>query len=131
MKRDGLYSYITAGWGHIMWTAAGVLLFLILGILAWRCFPEYYARFYLTRSVLQTRGWLMDLWGKDPQGEGADEDCLKLAADEVEWNGHSVLVFPENAVISVPGITGTSVRTSQESLKGLWDFPLSRKRGTR
>ncbi len=143
---------------------AGILLFLVLGALAWRCLPEYYARFYLTRSVLQTRGRLLGLWGRDPKGEGADEDSLKLVADEVEWNGHSVLVLPggfgiswkeqrdeentfaqgsldvyflgairdgvhywadrENAVLTVPGITRTSVRTSQEALKKVVGFSI-------
>ncbi len=147
-----------------VWTCAGVLLFLVLGTLAWRRLPEYYTRFYLTRSVLQTRGRLLDLWGKDPQGEGGDEDSVKLVADEVKWNGHSVLVLPggfgiswkeqrneentfaqgsldvyflgairdgvhywadkENAVISVPEITKTSVRTSQEALKEVMGFTI-------
>lgn len=141
---------------RLTWIGALTLLFVVLGALAWRCLPMHYARFYLTRSALQTRGRLMDLWGKDLEGEGAEETSLKLVADEVEWNGHSVLVLPggfgiswkeqrneentfaqgsldvyflgairdgihywadrENAVISVPGITGAAIRTSQEEL---------------
>ena len=143
---------------------AGILLFLVFGALAWRCLPEYYARFYLTRSVLQTRGRLMGLWGRDPKGEGADEDSLKLVADEVVWNGHSVLVLPggfgiswkeqrdekhtftqgsldvyflgairdgvhyladrDNAVISIPGMKGPTIRTSQDTLKEVIGFSI-------
>lgn len=64
-----------------------VLLLLVLGVMVWHYLPIHYARFYLTRSALQTRGRFVDLWGKDKEGEGAEEDSLKLIADEVEWNG--------------------------------------------
>ena len=151
--------------GWLACIGAGVLFFVVLGVLTWNYLPVYYARFYLTRSVLQTRGRLVDLWGKDPEGEGADEGSLKLVADEVEWNGHSVLVLPggfgiswkeqrneentfaqgsldvyflgairdgihywadkENAVISVPGITGATIRTGQEALKEVVGFSLA------
>ncbi len=151
--------------GWLACISAGVLLFVVLGVLTWNYLPVYYARFYLTRSVLQTRGRLVDLWGKDPEGEGIDEGSLKLVADEVEWNGHSVLVLPggfgiswkeqrneentfaqgsldvyflgairdgvhywadkENAVISVPGITGATIRTGQEALKEVVGFSLA------
>ncbi|MFT4005123.1 MAG: hypothetical protein QM683_05580 [Lacrimispora sp.] len=79
----------------------GVLLLLaILAGLAWHYVPMYYARFYLTRAALQTRGKLVGLWGKD-QGEGdAYEEALKLVADEVEWNGRSILVLPGGLGIS-------------------------------
>ncbi|ADL06539.1 hypothetical protein Closa_4028 [[Clostridium] saccharolyticum WM1] len=142
---------------RLAWLGALALAFIVLGALAWHFLPMHYARFYLTRSALQTRGCLMDLWGKELKEEGTDETVLKLVADEVEWNGHSVLVLPggfgisweeqrneentfaqgsldvyflgairdgihywadqENAVISVPGITGAAIRTSQEALK--------------
>lgn len=145
-------------------TAGAVLLLAVLGTLAWYYLPVHYARFYLTRSALQTRGRLMELWGKD-QGEGkAYEDALKLVADEVEWNGHSILVLPgglgiswkelrdekntfsqgsldvyflgairegihywadeENVVFLIPGITGASVTTTQDTLKEVMGFSI-------
>lgn len=78
-----------------------VLLFLaVLAGLAWHYVPMYYARFYLTRAALLTRGKFVGLWGKD-QGEGdAYEEALKLVADEVEWNGRSILVLPGGLGIS-------------------------------
>jgi len=107
---------------------------------------------------------LMELWGKD-QGEGeAYEEALKLVADEVEWNGHSILVLPgglgiswkelrdekntfsqgrldvyflgairegihywadqENVVFLIPGITGASVTTTQDTLKEVMGFSI-------
>lgn len=145
-------------------TGGGILLLVILGVWAYHDLPIHYARFYLTRSALQTRGRLVNLWGKDKEGEGAEEDSLKLIADEVEWNGHSVLILPggfginwkeqrddkhtftqgsldvyflgairdgfhywadsENAVISVPGIKGTTIRTSQDTLKKVIGFSI-------
>ncbi|MEY8354209.1 hypothetical protein AALB39_12730 [Lachnospiraceae bacterium 54-53] len=141
-----------------------VLLLAVLGILAWHYLPVHYARFYLTRSALQTRGRLKELWGKD-QGDGkAIEEALKLVADEVEWNGRSVLVLPgglgiswkeqrdekntfaqgsldvyflgairegvhywadqENVVFRIPGITGASVKTTQDTLKEVMGFSI-------
>ncbi len=149
---------------RMLWTGGAVLLLVVLGVWVWNYLPMHYARFYLTRSALQTRGRLMDLWGKDKEGEGTKEDSLKLIADEVEWNGHSVLILPggfginwkeqrdeentfaqgsldvyflgairdgvhyladrENAVISVPGINGTTIRTSQDTLKKVVGFSI-------
>ncbi|WP_077612574.1 hypothetical protein [Clostridium sp. Marseille-P2415] len=81
-------------------TVAAVLLLPVLGVMGWHYFPAYYAKFYLTRSALQTKGRFMDLWGKDKGDGDAYEDALKLVADEVEWNGHSVLVLPGGLGIS-------------------------------
>lgn len=72
----------------------------VLASLAWHYVPMYYARFYLTRGAIQTRERLMELWGKE-QGEGdAYEEALKLVADEVKWNGRSILVLPGGLGIS-------------------------------
>lgn len=149
---------------RLAWIGALAAVVFVFGALAWRCLPVHYARFYLTRSALQTSGRLRDLWGKELEGEGVNETSLKLVADEVEWNGHSVLVLPggfgilgveqrnedntfaqgsldvyflgairdgihywanrENAVFLVPGITGETIRTSQESLKKAVGFSL-------
>lgn len=146
------------------WFAGIIALAVILGALAWHYLPIYYARFYLTRSALLTKEQLKGLWGKGQEGGGADEECIKLIADEVKWNGHSVLVLPggfgvswkeqrneentfaqgsldvyflgairdgihywsdqENAVITVPGIMGTTIRTSQDALKKVIGFSL-------
>lgn len=76
-----------------------VILAAALG-LAWHYFPMYHAGFYLTRAAVHTRSRLVKLWGKD-QGEGdAYEESLKLVADEVKWNGRSVLVLPGGFGIS-------------------------------
>ncbi|WP_349945865.1 hypothetical protein ABFV83_18165 [Lacrimispora sp. BS-2] len=147
---------------RLAWAGGVVLLLGILGVWMWHDLPVHYAKFYLTRSALQTRGRLMDLWGRDQ--EGAKEDSLKLIADEVEWNGHSVLILPggfginwkeqrdegntfaqgsldvyflgavrdgvhyladkENALISVPGINGTTIKTSQDTLKKVLGFSI-------
>ncbi len=82
---------------------AGVIIFMLAGFwVAERNFiPKYYPRFYLTRSVLQTRGRLLDLWGRD-QGKAGDasESVLKLKAEDARWNGHSVLVLPGGLGVS-------------------------------
>ena len=52
-----------------------VLLVAALAGLAWHYVPMHYARFYLTRGALHTRGKLMELWAKD-QGDGeANEEA--------------------------------------------------------
>ncbi|MFV0239336.1 MAG: hypothetical protein ACK5H4_04755, partial [Lacrimispora sphenoides] len=149
---------------RLAWAGGVVLLLIVLGVWVWNYLPIHYARFYLTRSALQTRGRLMDLWGKDKEGEGAEEDSLKLIADEVDWNGHSVLILPggfginwkeqrdekhtfsqgsldvyflgairdgvhywadrDNALISIPGIKGPTIRTSQDTLKEVIGFSI-------
>ena len=54
----------------------------------------------MTRSALSTREQLLKLWNQD-EGEGnAYEDSLKLVADEVRWNGHSILLLPGGLGIS-------------------------------
>ncbi|PJJ30711.1 hypothetical protein H171_4327 [[Clostridium] celerecrescens 18A] len=149
---------------RLAWAGGVVLLLIFLGVWVWNYLPIHYARFYLTRSALQTRGRLMDLWGKDKEGKGAEEDSLKLIADEVDWNGHSVLILPggfginwkeqrdekhtftqgsldvyflgairdgvhywadrDNAVISIPGMKGPTIRTSQDTLKEVIGFSI-------
>lgn len=85
-------------WGVKLCTLA-----LALGIIfsvVWYVLPRYYAKFYLTRSALSTREQLLKLWNQD-EGEGnAYEDSLKLVADEVRWNGHSILLLPGGLGIS-------------------------------
>ncbi|WP_367569062.1 hypothetical protein [Lacrimispora sp.] len=85
----------------LAWT--GVILF-ILGVFvigARNYIPKYYARFYLTRSVLHTRERLLDLWGEDGGKAGeARESFLKLKAEEARWNGHSILVLPGGLGVS-------------------------------
>lgn len=90
---------------NAVWKSALQICALVLSLgafagLAWHYVPMYYAKFYLTRAALQTQGKLVKLWGKD-QGEGdAYEEGLKLVADEVKWNGRSILVLPGGLGIS-------------------------------
>lgn len=85
------------------WVIKLCALVLSLGIIfsvVWYVLPMYYAKFYLTRSALSTREQLLKLWNQD-EGEGnAYEDSIKLVADEVRWNGHSILLLPGGLGIS-------------------------------
>ncbi|WP_143320301.1 hypothetical protein [Clostridium sp. HBUAS56010] len=79
--------------------AALVILAAVL-LVIWYKMPVYRAKFYLTRSALETKTKVMKLWQQD-EGEGEGyEDSLKLVADEVRWNGHSVLLLPGGLGIS-------------------------------
>lgn len=78
----------------------GAVILAAASGLVWHYLPMYHAGFYLTRAAVHTRGRLVRLWGED-RGEGdAYEESLKLVADEVRWNGRSVLVLPGGFGIS-------------------------------
>jgi hypothetical protein len=79
---------------------AVVLTLAIVLCVVWYVVPRYYAKFYLTRSALQTKEGLFTLWNQDEGVGNAYEDHLKLVADEVRWNGHSVLLLPAGLGIS-------------------------------
>ncbi len=97
-KKKGFHIPGVKPW--VMKAAAAVIAIFVVVSVVWYVVPMYYAKFYLTRSALQTRNRLIKLWDQD-EGEGdAYEDSLKLVADEVKWNGHSVLLLPGGLGIS-------------------------------
>jgi hypothetical protein len=97
-KKKGFHIPGVKPW--IVKAVAAVLVLAVAFTIAWYVVPMYYAKFYLTRSALKTRDQLVELWNQD-EGEGdAYEDALKLVADEVKWNGHSVLLLPGGLGIS-------------------------------
>jgi hypothetical protein len=101
------------------WIVKLCALILTLAVafsVVWYVVPRYYAKFYLTRSALQTKERLLALWNQD-EGEGnAYEDHLKLVADEVRWNDHSVLLLPKGLGISFTEQRSESDAFSQGSL---------------
>ncbi len=91
-KKKTPHSHGTHPW--LLRGAVAVIVLLAAASIVWYVLPMYYAKFYLTRSALQTKERLTKLWDQD-EGEGdAYEDFLKLVADEVKWNGHSILLLP-------------------------------------
>ncbi|MFR3729615.1 hypothetical protein [Lacrimispora sp.] len=94
----------------VLKAVSAVLAAAVIFSIVWYVLPVYHAKYYLTRSALQTREHLRKLWDQN-EGEGdAYEDYLKLVADEVKWNGHSVLLLPGGL-----GISFTEQRNQDET----------------
>ncbi|MFT4107089.1 MAG: hypothetical protein QM657_15150 [Lacrimispora sp.] len=118
-------SYKNDGKGKIpeihLWLAwIGVIAFMLGAFVAAErhYIPKYYARFYLTRSVLQTRGRLLDLWGRERGNmREARESLLELKAEEARWNGLSVPVISGGLGVSWRHIKNEDNTFAQGNLK--------------